>query len=74
MAELSMRSLIADLRRTEAVLASCALSSALANGAAPEAIALLQARSTLAFLRAEQAADRLCSSTARPVATSGVCE
>lgn len=36
--------------------------------------ALLSAQSSLASLRAEQAADRLCSSTARPVATSGVCE
>ena len=68
-----VQKLVAELRRAEADLASIDVRRAQARGAVPDVIELLQAQSSLASLRAVQAEGPLRSSTAHPVAASGVC-
>ena len=74
MADLSMPSLLAYLRRAEADLASIRVAAARTAGADEAVTALRLAQSSLASLRAEQAEGRLRSLTAHPVAASGVFE
>lgn len=69
-----VREAVCEVRRAEAALALAKVLSAQASGAAPEVIALLQARSSLASLCAEQAASLLGSCPAHPVAASGASE
>lgn len=64
-----VREAVCEVRRAEAALALAKVLSAQASGAAPEVIALLQARSSLASLCAEQAASLLGSCPAPPACT-----